>query len=270
MGSNQVNSMYSFTSDEYNSLRNELIARIEAFNNQSTTAITTILTALASAIALLVLSFSNGISDRHIIMGFDIAQAIALLTPVLFLFPISLRSGENLVQITSLSCYIRVFYEKRPNSTHTIFAWEGANNAISSVNVKRKFISLERFINSEYTALSISAVLMHLAFALINYYRIIALGAYSGYLICFHIIIFVLDVIFVTSTALGSSMKRNYRDIRNKYIAGFVQYGIKKGYFPSSDQQNILISELLNDSTILDQDLLINPKEYLKSLIGQI
>lgn len=96
MGSNQVNSMYSFTSDEYNSLRNELIARIEAFNNQSTTAITTILTALASAIALLVLSFSNGISDRHIIMGFDIAQAIALLTPVLFLFPISLRSGEIL------------------------------------------------------------------------------------------------------------------------------------------------------------------------------
>lgn len=135
----------SFATEEYDSLREEMIARIEAINSQASSALTSILTAWASAIALLVLSFSDTVSDTRSVIGFDIALSLALFIPLLCLFPLAIKSGENLTQIVSISCYIRIFFENTGSVGEKLFAWENANNAISRVNVKREGSSFGDF-----------------------------------------------------------------------------------------------------------------------------
>ncbi len=238
---------------EYTSLREELIVRVEAINNQASAALTSILASWASAIALLVLSFGDNTQQFSHLVGFDIAQSITLIIPGLVLIPLAIKSGENLVQIVSLSCYIRVFFEHAKYSSDSLFfAWEGANNSISLVNVRRKRVSPADFYNSEYTILSIASSILYIAFTILEYYRITSVQAIPTGLIIFHVVILVIVVSFAIITANITSIKKTMREPAIKYTAGYVLFGQNRNLLPKDDD---FARRILDEAHSLDDHL---------------
>ncbi|MCR5694387.1 MAG: hypothetical protein K6G89_05380 [Clostridia bacterium] len=212
---------------EYNTLRDEMNLRIGAIYNQSAAAISSILTALASAIALLVISFNVSTISDGLIIGFDIAEAVLLLMPLLFLLPLSIKSGENLQQITSISCYIRVFFEFNPNSKE-VYSWETANNSLSSINVKRR--KLPSFINSEYAFLAIGIILVEIAFAFLNYLRMS--NANNILMHIFHGLALIVSIVITIVIARTTSIYHRLQKPAKMYTIGYIMYGKKYDNFP--------------------------------------
>lgn len=254
---------YAPNPEEYISLRTEMIARIQAINSQSSSAITAILTAWASAIALLILSFNEQVSDVNVVVGFDIAQSLTLFIPVLFLLPVAVKSGENLCQIVSISCYIRVFFEHQ-ESNDIFYSWESANNSISSVNVDRKEFSLAKLYNLEYPALSIASIVMMVAFSYINYNRITTTILYPIYLKLFHIAVVLFGLICTGLITCATSVKTNMQDNAVKYIAGYVLYGKKKQLLIDMRDSGELIRQIIDESYLIDEELKTFVRTYNK------
>lgn len=93
---------------EYDSLRNEIICRMESINHQANTAIITILSTWTIGFALFVSINTPEPSSNHII---SLICALIFLVPVYYFIPLAVKSGENIQQIASISAYIRVFFE---------------------------------------------------------------------------------------------------------------------------------------------------------------
>ena len=75
---------------------------------------------------------------------------------VFFFVPLAIKSGENLVQIASVSAYIKIFFEYTVSKDTINFNWEISNNIFGQQNVKRsKYGSLMKWYNEEYTILAI-------------------------------------------------------------------------------------------------------------------
>lgn len=100
------------------------------------------------------------IKTYQISIGYFVA--LLFLIPIFYFVPISIKSGENLTQIASLSAYIRVFYDYLSLKNNTIyFNWETSNNLVSNANVYRhKKSSRMKFFNSEYTILSLISLML--------------------------------------------------------------------------------------------------------------
>ena len=83
-------------------------------------------------------------------------SAAIFIIPILFFVPLAVKSGENLIQIASISTYIRIFYEYPTIDRKKSWNWESSNNLLSNANVDRKKKSFAmKFFNLEYTILSI-------------------------------------------------------------------------------------------------------------------
>ncbi len=156
---------YTVSFNEYNSLRQELITRITLINNQAHTAILTILTIWSAGFVLLSKIFDFKNNDQFyspLVLVFLIN--FIFLIPIFYFIPLSIKSGENIAQIASISAYIKVFYEyKSLKSNGVFFNWETTNNAASSVNVDRDKASRPMLLfNEEYTILSLSSLVIYI------------------------------------------------------------------------------------------------------------
>lgn len=93
---------------EYNSLRAEMVTRIQIMNNQATSATSACIAAWVVSCTIFVASLSSDQMAQNL-LTFCVAQSLSALIPSIFLLPTAVKSGENLCQIAALSSYIRVF-----------------------------------------------------------------------------------------------------------------------------------------------------------------
>lgn len=240
--------------EEYRALRSESQLRIEAIYNQSASAFTAILTSWASAIALLALSYNAAIADVNVLIGFDVAQLFALFIPTVLLFPLAIKSGENLCQITAIACYLRVFYENK-NSDDNLFSWESANAVMNPVLQKRHGRPFGSVANAEYAILAIASGMMCVGFSVITYWRIYShYNNYPAWLMCLHVVIFLSDIIMTACIIYASSVRRNIRDNVIRYMAGFIIFGKKRGIL-SPIQSTKMINVLLMNAHNIESEL---------------
>ena len=146
--------------NEYNSLRAEQISRIEAMYNMAAGAMTIFLTSWAAALSFLAIYyFQTNITDIHTLLWLGLFQSLLAFLPILFVIPIAARSGENIRQITRISCYIRVFFEYSSNTPEDQFYWE---TAVNRNGYEKSLFRKSRFspaFNAEYTVLSLCSTI---------------------------------------------------------------------------------------------------------------
>lgn len=131
-----MNGKFEFNTQEYASIRSELVQRLSAINAQSHTAILTIITAFGAGITLNYNTQVDQIENMVEFISLNIIRSLIFLIPILYFLPLAVKSGENLIQIASLSAYIRVFYDYISDNSKKM-NWETSNNILSNANVDR-------------------------------------------------------------------------------------------------------------------------------------
>lgn len=254
--------IHAHTIEEYNSIRAEMIERIQILNNQSISSISACIAARVITATLFLASFTKDFFSLEINNAvLCIMLLISSLLPTIFLFPAAIKSGENLAQITAISCFIRVFFEH--SNTDMLLSWESANNSLSNVNVHRKKDKLHYFYNTEYVVLSILSLIINVAVVCSMLYREENLelkksvGILSG-------IVWIMAGILTIGIYIFSSVHINMEKHAQRCIYGFVLYGIKNGDIDITDS-SISIEE---EVKMIAQDILCEGNNYYQILYG--
>lgn len=228
---------YFFSESEYNSLREELVNRIGFIYSQSSTALTTIISTWAAGITLFIFLSGNSLKlpfIDEIIIRF--INSFIFLIPVAFFIPLSIKSGENLTQIASLSAYIRVFFEYLSTSSNDntipLYNWEISNTLVSNINAFRK--NKGKFIlmfNEEFTILSIISVIMYLFNAGLNIKFLLETHSKKICLIYLCLIIYVIctiiSIVIVIKIHSSSCAKKNLIDKSPIFIEAYINRAFK-------------------------------------------
>lgn len=235
-----------FDIQEYISLRNEIIQRLSAINTQSHTAIYTILTAFGAGITLYYNEKFNQYFDTVSFISLNILRPIIFLIPILYLLPLAVKSGENLIQLASLSAYIRVFYDYLSDNS-TKMNWETSNNILSNANVNRgKRSFYMRFYNEEYTVLASISYVLYVVFSIIS---VIILKS----LITMKVMILVVMLYTILGISLfciiifihkSSGMKNTLMKYTPIYVEGYIKRAIEMGAIDNIDI--VTVKEELN------------------------
>ena len=102
-----------FSENEYLSIRTEMVERIKLLNSQSFTALASIVAFWSIGLNFKIeLITKNIYADKifnQVLLNF--MGTVIFLIPLFLFLPLSIKSGENLRQIASISVYIRVFYD---------------------------------------------------------------------------------------------------------------------------------------------------------------
>ena len=137
-----------FSSEEYESLRDEAIKRVDLYYTSNISTITIFFAALAGLATLMKVNALN-FTTLLLAMLFTVL-------PLVIISPLAQKSYDNLRQMINLSSYIRVMYEypSQLENGNNVKAWEGFNGlGYSSVPFLKT-------VNSEYAILAIwSAIL---------------------------------------------------------------------------------------------------------------
>ena len=181
-----------FSSNEYNSIRAEMISRINVISTQTSTALITIISMWAAGFTLLVLYSQKQFETMEITIIMGYISAILFLIPILYFIPLAIKSGENMVQIASLSMYIRVFYDALSIiNGDELYNWETSNNRVSNVNIDRGTKSgVLRWINSEYSILAVSSYMLFIMVSVLGIIKIYQLEISEGIRIVLMVIYF--------------------------------------------------------------------------------
>lgn len=212
---------------EYNSLREELISRINVTNTLAVAAATFSVAAWTVGIALLVIPFSdyvNKFGSNDILNIFYLIPALFSFITILVLLPLSIKSSENILQSTAISCYIQVFYECKNKSS--MGAWETINTSINVEKLNRGlYHNFGWLFNSEYVFLAVISLLLYLVSAIIFTknsndivvdYILIAVGVLA--------LILVVVIFFITGIIMRSN--KNIKSYIKKYVQKGIDYEI--------------------------------------------
>lgn len=225
-----------FNTQEYASIRNELVQRLSAINAQSHTAILTIVTAIGAGITLIDTEVDQ-INNEVGFISLNIIRSLIFLIPILYLFPLAVKSGENLIQIASLSAYVRVFYDyiSKPNEKMN---WETSNNILSNANIdrgKRSFYM--KFYNEEYTVLAILSYLLYIGFSVVSI--IILKSVVDENFLMGLEIFYILLALFLLAVVIcihkSSGMKNTLMKYTPIYIEGYLKRAIEMGVIDNLD-----------------------------------
>ena len=216
--------------DEYNSLRAEAIKRIELITTQASTALSASIATWVIAISIMAASFSDAFQlDENVIEVLCVAQGIIIMVVDLFLTPIAIKSGENMNQIVSLSCYIRLYYEAEVNRD-CLFSWERALNSFSVFSTNRGVRSKIRMtlINAEYGILAVSSFLLNVGLYAVYYFKLPSMKENMCIVgICG--LIFVIEAVLAFFIPWASSAENNMGRIIPKIMHGYIEYGLTHG-----------------------------------------
>ena len=207
---------------EYISLREELVARIQLVNTQENTALATSMGFWAANFAFYAVVMTANSSDLNI-AAISLFQLILLFIPILLMILIAYKSGENLHQIACIATYLEVFYENssisKPVEANSVYFWENANNETYKIRKTAKNNVFLFFINNCYAIISfVSTVLLVIEalFLLITYNELLSLKN------SFNIASFALLILIMVATALTivifnqSSVKKNMIDVKER------------------------------------------------------
>ena len=235
----------NFNIEEYTSVRQELITRISLINSQSNTALLTILSAWAAGISL---KYENDIGttistiELLSIFTVNFIRPLIFLIPIIYLLPLAVKSGENLIQLASLSAYIRVFYDYISPDTQKM-NWETSNNILSNANIDRgKKSRILRFYNEEYTFLSIISFVLYISFSIVSVIAIYSI--YSHYFIVLilslvYTRIGVLGIVIIRSIYKSSSMRNTLMKYTPLLVEGYIKRAVELGYISNDELENV-------------------------------
>lgn len=87
------------------SLREELIQRTSNINSQASSAIVAIISAWAAGFSIWISVLSKDAFAENLILKMDMKffMSMVFVVPIYFFIPLAVKSGENLVQIASIS-----------------------------------------------------------------------------------------------------------------------------------------------------------------------
>lgn len=245
-----------FIKEEYIALKTEILERIRIMNSQGTNAIVTILTTWSIAIAFTVICYSREVirepACRFILENI---KNFIYLIPIFFFIPLSIKSGENLRQLASLSAYIKVFYEF-PMLKGGDNAWETYNTMLSNITVDKgeKSNIMKRF-NGEYSILaSISLIIFALNVMSTGYIILsekieLCIGSICiqvwtrRWIKCYFLLYLVigLAMIFIISAIIHrtSCAKVNGMDAAAWYLGGYIELAKQNGLLREWDYEKI-------------------------------
>ena len=159
-------------------------------------------------------------------------SAAIFIIPILFFVPLAVKSGENLIQIASISTYIRIFYEYPTIDRKKSWNWESSNNLLSNANVDRKKKSFAmKFFNLEYTILSICSFGIFMFFSIIDFNQIynkyvvkreIRTGDYAICLLA-GIILALFAIASIFFIYKNSCMKYTLMSATEKYLFAYIE-----------------------------------------------
>ncbi len=239
-----------FSENEYMSIRTEMIERIKLLNSQSFTALATIISFWAAGFTYKMALISNNIYFTKLyektVMEF--LSAFIFLIPVFLFIPLSVKSGENLTQIASLSAYIRVFYDYPIKNKKRNKNWETSNNLLSNANVDRKSKSkITRFYNDEYTILSCISFVLYIVFEIVNSKKMFL--AFTNkkisclHLYCFIFLYFIMSVVSIFAIIMihkASSMKNTLMKGTIYYVQGYIKRANELGVIKDRDLEQAI------------------------------
>lgn len=137
--------------EEYRMLRSEVIARIGTMNTQSSNAINITVAIWAAGFAILGFRSSSSLSKLVDLNYLYLGQIASFLFSIVILYPLSLKSGENLRQLASIGAYIRIFYEYIPCIRHMdteIYLWETFDKQVNEMAMPQDTsLGIEYFLN---------------------------------------------------------------------------------------------------------------------------
>lgn len=230
-----------FNIQEYTSIRNEVVQRISVINAQSHTAILTIITALGAGLTLNYNIQVNQIDNTIVFISLNIICSLIFLIPILYLFPLAVKSGENLIQLASLSAYIRVFYDYISDDNNKM-NWETSNNILSNVNVdrgKRSFFM--KFYNEEYTVLATISFVLYILFSIISIimFKPVIELKYVIDITIFYIIVAICLIVIIIFIHKSSGIKNTLMKYTPIYIEGYIKRAIQMGIIKDIDIETV-------------------------------
>lgn len=238
-----------FSEDEYASIRNEMIQRINTINSQASTAVVTILSTWAAALTLSLELIKNIELAPNDLLLIIIIRTVIFLVPIFYFIPLAAKSGENVTQIVSISAYIRVFYDYLSFKNNTKkMNWETSNNVMSAINVNRnnKESLLLRFCHETYTILAICSLIFYMIFCVFSIIKIQtvfeSLVVYIFSVIAIILCCFAIVAIIIIHNA--SRTKKNMMDKTQRYIEGYIQRAHELGIY--SEEDVVEATRLLN------------------------
>lgn len=257
---------YQPSANEYMSLREELIQRINNINSQASSAIVTIISAWVAGFTLWISMFSDEIYEGDLIFKTNMKffAAIIFIIPIYFFIPLAVKSGENLVQIASISTYIRVFYEYSSKRHTKQLNWESANNLLSNVNIDRgKNSSKMKYFNAEYIILSICSFFIYIFFSVLSFGEIRS-NLIKGYISVAFFVVHVLISILLSAVSIraiyliykSSSVKFTLMSATERYTKEYIEIAYERKIFGKKE--------------CLEAYEMLNPKRKLKEYYGEI
>lgn len=224
--------------EEYNSLKNEMVTRINIVNNQSNSAILALIASWTVAISFTIFLYGKDASAIVFREGIDFLSTILFIIPVCFFVPLAIKSGENLIQIASIASYIKVFYEfPSINSNKEKMLWELTNSYCNYAIVDHgKESRLYFAYNSEYTILSMFSTIIYgfratLSIANTNMNMDRSAIILHVIIISLHSLIFVAClicciIIIHRSSSTRTTVKKRIEELTIKYLDIAIDYQI--------------------------------------------
>lgn len=216
-----------------------MISRNTIINSQASTALVTIISAWTAGFAfrMSIISNKTPFSDALEEMSMRYLSTVIFIIPILFFVPLAVKSGENLIQIASISTYIRVFYEYPTMKNEKSWNWESANNLLSNANVDRKNQSfLMKFFNLEYTVLAICTFLIYIYLNVIDFNRIYSNLVRTQQVYSIQFVLYLMgNVILVILSILGiyviyrsSCMKYTLMKATEEYVDKYIEVALQR------------------------------------------
>lgn len=239
-----------FSENEYISIRSEMIERIRLLNSQSFTALATIISFWAAGFTFKMALISNSkyFSEPYEKIIMELLSALIFLMPIFLFVPLSIKSGENLTQIASLSAYIRVFYDYPLHKNKSNKNWETSNNLLSNSNVDRKNKSkILKLYNAEYTILSCTSLIIYVIFELLNIKTLFSYFKNSKidclflyFIVILYLLITTISIFVVVIIHKVASMKNTLMKGTIYYVQGYIKRANELGIIKNKDMQKAI------------------------------
>lgn len=225
---------YTVNETEYQSLRDELRMRIEALGAHNLTALTIVIAIWALGASIVGSAFNENISETQR-YGLLILQAVIFAAPMFFLAPFSLKNADHFRQITSISCYIRVFYEL-PFSLRKdtrFFGWESLNQPVQKEPCGWIEKLIKHLFNREYLIMGGLSICLYgfMAFLILSQARQENANLFAisiGTVAVFSLLMIIGLIILFSSSNTNSLVNKHSQGCLNYYLEKAIEMKIIK------------------------------------------
>lgn len=241
---NKKNHPVQMDINEFMALREEMNFRLSVIYTEEEELVKVVVAFWAASFFVYVFSASRTIAAEDVSFTYVLMlfiQALIVGIPPFFILPTAVKSGENLRQIETISCYFRVFYEYPSvkyrslyeKNKRDIIHWEMSHNVIFPALEGGKNTRWIEKINLVYMILAIISFVIYGVNAFYSLFRIYLFNATNAadqksfiWILILFICYGIFQCVVLWLITEGSSVKKNMRDIRGELLQTFVRQAV--------------------------------------------